>query len=90
MVDLTAIKQVAQVVSDEDGIAYVRIPLSLWEVLLNSLESERPQHERIRAMLNAWETEPDETPPGWWDEFDAFMVEQRISFQERETGLDDI
>jgi hypothetical protein len=86
MVDITTIKQAAQIVTDEHGDPVVQLPLSMWEALVDSLESERPQHERIKALLAEWDAQADDMPDGWWDEFDAFLAEHRMRFDDYDTG----
>lgn len=48
-----------------------------------------PQYERIHALLDRWEAEPDDTPAAWWEEFDQFLRENRLNIPERDLGLDD-
>jgi hypothetical protein len=89
MIDRLAIQQAVHIVTDEQGVPVVQIPLPLWEKLLNALAEERPQHEQIKALLAAWDAEPDDTPVEWWDEFDAFMAENRFELQDRDLGAGD-
>jgi hypothetical protein len=90
MIDRIAIQRAVQIVADEQGLPVVQIPLPLWEKLLNSLAEERPQHERIKALLAAWDAEPDDTPAEWWNEFDTFMAENRLELQDRSLGSEDL
>ncbi len=46
----------------------------------------QPQHERIRALLGRWASEPDDTPAEWWQEFDEFLKANRLRFPERDLG----
>jgi hypothetical protein len=95
MIDLNSIKQAAQVVTDQKGEAVVQLPLPIWEKVIAQLEADTPnledlpQHERIKALLQTWKDQPDDTPAEWWDEFDKFMRENRLNFPERDLNLDD-
>lgn len=91
MADLEAIKQSARIVYDEQGIPVVQLPLEQWQELIADVEgtAELPQYMRIKALLKEWENEPDDTPPGWWEEFDAFLRANRMNFEERDLPIDD-
>lgn len=82
MADLEAIKQSARIVYDEQGTPVVQVPLEQWQELMADVEgtAELPQHMRIKALLKQWENEPDDTPPEWWEEFDAFLRENPVNF----------
>jgi hypothetical protein len=81
MADLQAIKQSAHIVYDEAGQPVVQIPLHEWEELWAELEPKQPsQIEQIQALLKQWESEPDDTPTEWWEEFDAFLRENPVTF----------
>ncbi len=85
MVDFSKLQHEARITTDEHGDIVVQIPLTLWQELVKQVS---PQHERISALLKQWEAEPDDTPPAWWDEFDKFLEENRVSFDylDRELG----
>lgn len=88
MADLSTIKEAARIVSDEHGMPVVQIPLALWEEIVKAVApGQLPQHERIRATLQAWETEQDEMPDEWWDEFSRFLRENRVQFTPRDQGM---
>jgi hypothetical protein len=38
--------------------------------------------------VNQWESEHDDTPPGWWEEFDTFLRANRMNFEERDLPID--
>ncbi len=50
----------------------------------DELADTTPQHERIKALLAQWETEEDDTPATWWDEFNALLESNRLNLN-RET-----
>lgn len=92
MVDLRAIKQAAREVTDEQGTRFVQIPLAMWEFLLNQLESAYPtdeisQREKIFTVLKELRENPDDTPKGWWHEFDEFLKANPVNFPERDIEL---
>lgn len=88
MVDLTAIKQAARVVKDENGNPVVQIPLEVWEEVVGSIKQDLPQYERIKALLKKWEEEPeDDMPNEWWDEYFQFLKENPVNFEERDLGF---
>jgi hypothetical protein len=95
MVDLTAIKQAARVTKDENGVPVVPIPLDLWQRVMGEVEIAVPgqpelsQAERIKALLKAWENEPDDQTDEWWEQFDRFLRENRLNFPDRNLGLGD-
>jgi hypothetical protein len=86
--DVSAITQAARVTTDDQGSPVVILPLSLWQELLRQINVEIPQHERIKAILKRWESEPDDTPSGWWEALDADLRANRTMFPERALGSD--
>ncbi len=76
MVNSDDIKQAAQLGTDEDGHAIVKIPLELWEQWV--AEDRQTKNERLLALLKSWENDPDEMPAAWWDDFDAFLKSNRL------------
>ena len=86
MVDFSKLQHEARITTDEHGETVVQIPLTLWQELVKQVA---PQHERILALLKQWEAEPDDTLPSWWDEFDKFLAENRVSFVHLERELGD-
>lgn len=86
MTDLSDIQKAVRVRRDENGELVVQIPLDAWEEFI---ATQRPQHERIQALLTLWEAQPDETPETWWDEFDRFLRENRLNFVGCDPGIDD-
>lgn len=76
MVDLEDIKQAAQVTTDKRGKPVVQIPLELWQEWLG--QGQKPQHERIREALAAWDKETADLSDEWWDEFQTFIEEHRL------------
>ena len=89
MVDINALKQAARIVKDENGEPVVQITLELWEDIMNSLQPDMPQHERIKAVLKLWESIPDDKSDEWWDEFNQFLKDNRVNFPERDLGFGD-
>lgn len=94
MIDLSALKQAARIVTDEKGERVVQIPLPVWqEYVGNSLKDQQPvrsKNEEILALLHEWHEHPeDDKPPEWWDEFDQFLRENRFNIPERDLGLND-
>jgi len=58
-----------------------------------SVEGESVRAERIRAqnekalkLLHEWMAEPDDMGEAWWDEFEAELRQNRLTFPERETN----
>jgi hypothetical protein len=88
--DIASIVQAAQVISDDHGLPVVMLPLSLWQELLKQINVKAPQHERLKAILKSWRSEPDDMPPEWWDEFDADLRANRTVFRDRDLGLLDV
>ena len=80
MADITSIKSAARIVYDESGKPVVQIPLSLWQEWLAHLEPENSQIHKIKALLEEWAGEPDDTPAEWWDEFREFLKENPVDF----------
>jgi alpha-L-arabinofuranosidase len=76
MVNLEDIEQAAQITRDERGKPVVQIPLDLWQKWLE--QARKPQNERILALLDEWDTNPDDTPAEWWDEFQTFLKVNRL------------
>jgi hypothetical protein len=87
--DIHEITQAARVVTDEKGAPVVMLPLALWQELLNQIEGQPPQHERLKAILNEWKSEPSTLPDEWWDKFDADLKANRTNFAARDLGLND-
>ena len=93
MVDLNAIQQGVQIVKNEQGDSVVQVPLELWEAILKKIQprqsDEIPQHEKFRALLAAWDAEPDDTPDEWWDDFETFLKANRQHFSTPDLKLGD-
>lgn len=79
----------------ERGVFRVKEPVDLeegQEVDLQIRVRQTPQlspNERIKALLAEWDAEPDEESEEWWEEFRAFLKENRLNFPERDLGLFD-
>jgi hypothetical protein len=73
MEDFEQIKQALRIIEGDDGTPYVQLPLVVWLDLISS-NMPIPQHERLKALMQKWELEPDDTPPEWWDEFEQQML----------------
>ena len=50
------------------------------EADIQSLKQRR-QAEQIKALLASWDSQPDDTPEEWWDEFDTFLREHRLDLR---------
>ncbi|MBL8161908.1 MAG: hypothetical protein JNJ61_07965 [Anaerolineae bacterium] len=88
MVTLMDIQRSARITHDENGQPVIQVPLALWEAVIGPLEKQEiPQHERIRAVLDAWEQVVDDQSEAWWDAFDTFMQANRFQINDR--NLDD-
>jgi hypothetical protein len=87
VIDLDTIRQAARIKTDEHGALVVQIPLSVWEELLAGIESELPQHDRIKALLSELNVDPITAPQEGWDEFQKFLKEQFLNFHEFNLGL---
>lgn len=85
MTDITTLQNAARISTDENGEPVIQIPLSLWDEFKATFEEPEPQQtsqaERIRAVINSWEDEPDDTSPEWWDEFHNFLRENRFKLR---------
>jgi hypothetical protein len=78
------IQRSARIVRDENGQPVIQVPLALWEAVIGPLEEpEVPQHERIRAVLDAWADVADDQSEASWDTFDTFMQTNRFQINER-------
>lgn len=78
--DKNALRSAARVVRDDQGNLVVQIPLALWEAAVD-IADERPQHERIRSVLAAWQEEPQEESEAWWDAFDKDLKSSRLNLK---------
>lgn len=91
MTDLMTIKQSAKVTVDEQGNPIVQIPLEVWEEFWH--EQDQPQisaqNQRLLALLEEWQNEPDNQSEEWWDEFQQFLRENRVNFPYTDLGLGD-
>ncbi len=72
MIDISDIKQVVQITTDAQGQAVAQLPLALWQELVAHIENQPSQYDQIHSLLQQWETEPDNTPDEWGDDFQAF------------------
>lgn len=81
MTDLLALKQAARIVYDETGNPVVQIPLALWQEWLAQLEPENSQIQQINALMQAWASEPEDTPEGWWDDFRPFLNDNPLRLE---------
>ena len=77
MVDLKGLEQAAQITRDERGKPVVQIPLDVWQEWLE--RSKKTQDERILALLDEWDSKPDDTPSEWWEDFQVFLKANRLS-----------
>ncbi len=84
--DINEIIHAAQISTNEQGSPIVILPLSLWQQLLNDLNTQPPQNERIIALLKRWQVEPDDQSAEWWDDFDADLKTNRTTFQRPNSG----
>jgi hypothetical protein len=84
--DISQITQAARVSADESGAPIVVLPLSLWQELLNQINAQPSQQERLKAILNEWRSEEQTLPSDWWDDFDAELKASRTNFSERDPG----
>ncbi len=92
MTDLSRLKAAAEVFQDERGNKFVKVPLRVWQEeveMPNTTIAPEEQHQAIKALLAEWRAQPDDTPGEWWDEFDAFMRENRLQFPDRNLGIED-
>lgn len=92
MDELTAIRQAARKVKDEHGNDVMQIPIEVWEEVFEdeAIEEHTPsQIEQIMAVIKEWENIPDDKSQEWWDEFDAFLKDNRVNFEERDLGFDE-
>ena len=97
MIDLNTLKHAAEFVKNNQGKPVVQIPVDIWDALLEQIEANRPpqqepdksQGEKILAVLKEFKANPDPTPKEWWDEFDAFLKENPVTFPERDLHPDD-
>jgi hypothetical protein len=89
MIDVKSIRQSVHIVNDEQGQPVVQIPLDILESLLAQIQGDKPQHEKIKALLEEWDDNPDDTPDEWWDELEQFLKANRLHFPERDLHLDD-
>jgi hypothetical protein len=88
MVNIPEIIQSSQEITDKQGNRFVVVPKEMWDSILEALEPPEDQAARIEAVLDSWDQEPDDTPPGWWDEFREFLRENRLNFGERDSKKD--
>lgn len=79
--ELKVIQEAARQTTDEQGNPVVQIPLALWDAFL--AEQEGGQIARINSVLASWDEEAD-MPVSWWDEFMAFLAENRFKFGDDE------
>jgi PHD/YefM family antitoxin component YafN of YafNO toxin-antitoxin module len=87
---LDELKKSAKKTVDEHGQPAVLIPLSVWEKFMGEeIELELPQHERIKAVLQEIKENPDKMSEEWWDDFDTFLRENRVNFEERDLDWGD-
>ncbi|MCQ3932244.1 MAG: hypothetical protein DPW16_17480 [Chloroflexi bacterium] len=92
MTDLMTIKQSAKVTVDEQGNPIVQIPLEVWEEFWheqNPKSEISAQNQRLLALLEQWQNEPDDQSEEWWDEFQQFLRENRVNFPYTDLGLGD-
>lgn len=92
MTDITDLKHAARVKINEAGEQVVELPLELWEAYTGEPVAKpafQPERESLTELFEAWENEPDDTPPGWWDEFDEFLKQNPVSLPVPDLELDD-
>ena len=53
------------------------------QMMLNRGQRKR----RLEATLKKIEDDPDPPSKQWWDEFEQFLKENRVSFPERDLGF---
>jgi hypothetical protein len=86
---LDELKKSAKKTVDEHGQPAVLIPLSVWEKFMSKVKPELSQREKILALFDEWDKHPeDDGTEQWWEEFDAFMRENRFTVEERDLGFD--
>jgi hypothetical protein len=92
MTDLSRLKAASEVIQDEQGNKFVRVPLQVWQEEIdmpNTTITPEEQHRALKALLADWSAHPDDTPAEWWAEFDAFLKDNRMQFPERDLGFKD-
>ncbi len=92
MTDLMTVKQSAIVTTDEQGNPIVQIPLDVWEEFWHEQGTPStisPQNQRILALLEQWQNEPDDQSEEWWNEFQQFLRDNRVNFRYTDLGLGD-
>jgi hypothetical protein len=45
-----------------------------------SIREPEPQFQKIRTLLAEWDAHPDPAPEDWWNEFEEFIRENRMTF----------
>ncbi len=101
MIDLNTLKHAATFAKNDQGKPVVQIPVDVWEAVLEQIEankqpepasqvaSNQSQQARWQAFLRESENYVDDKSETWWDEFDAFLKENRVNFPERDLKLGD-
>lgn len=92
MTDLATIKQAIEITTNKEGIQIAHLPVDLLNELLSIAQVEPariPHHEQVLAVLDWWDTQPNDQTPEWWAEFDKSMAENRVNFSERDLGFDE-
>lgn len=87
MTDITDLKHAARVKINEAGEQVVELPLELWEAYTGEPVAKpafQSNNQSLLELIESWKHEPDDTPPGWGDEFDAFLKENRFSLGEHD------
>lgn len=89
MTNTVNLEQAARYTVDEYGNPVVQIPVSLWHEILGEF-GVPSQYESMKALFEEWAKRPPEEKPSdeWWDEFDQFLRDNRLNFQERDLGLE--
>jgi hypothetical protein len=76
--ELKIIQQAAKETIDEQGNPVVQIPLDLWDAFLT--EQQGGQIALINSVIASWDNEND-MPDSWWDDFMAFLSDNRLTFE---------
>jgi hypothetical protein len=92
--DISTLKQQIIVTQNEAGESVVQMPIEVWDQLESYLAEESPDldpmdYTGIKALVKAWQEQPDDKSPEWWAEFDQFMRENRPTFPLRDLGFGD-
>ena len=75
-------------VTDAEGKQAVQLDLQTWQeivVLLQDTEAgSESQNQRALGLLQAWMSKPDDKDKAWWDELEADLQQNHLTFREVE------